>query len=42
MEFVALFLILVILLVVLSKAKTTPTLEAPYELIGPLFTPAER
>ncbi|PKG82775.1 topoisomerase [Colwellia sp. 75C3] len=42
MEFIILFLIFVILLVVLLKAKTTPPIEASYELIGPLFTPAER
>ena len=35
MEFVALFLIIVILLVILSKAKNTTHLEAPYELIEP-------
>ncbi|OUR82695.1 hypothetical protein A9Q75_05240 [Colwellia psychrerythraea] len=42
MEFIALFLIIIIILVVLLKAKTSPPLEVPYELIGPLFTPAER
>ena len=42
MEFIALFLIIVILLIVFSKVKTSSSLEAPYQLIGPLFTPAER
>ncbi len=44
MEFIALLFIFVILLVVLSKAKITSPkpIEASYEKIGALFTPAER
>lgn len=42
MEFVALFILVIIALIFLSKIKTTKIVEAPYELAGPIFTPAER
>lgn len=42
MEFVALFILVIIVLILLSKVKMAETVEAPYELNGPLFTPAER
>jgi len=42
MEFVVLFILVIIVLIFLSKIKQTEKIEAPYELRGPLFTPAER
>ncbi|MFT6779361.1 MAG: ssDNA-binding Zn-finger/Zn-ribbon topoisomerase 1 [Paraglaciecola sp.] len=47
MEFIALFLIVIVLLFIfiftfLSKNKSSKQTVTPYELCGPLFTPAER
>ncbi|MEW6994864.1 DUF2726 domain-containing protein [Colwelliaceae bacterium MEBiC 14330] len=42
MEFIALFILVIIALIFLSKIKTAEIVEAPYELAGPIFTPAER
>ena len=43
MEFIALFLIVIVLLfILLFKNKSSKQTVAPYELCGPLFTPAER
>jgi hypothetical protein len=43
MEFIALFLIVIVLLFIfLSKNKSSKQTVTPYELCGPVFTPAER
>jgi predicted RNA-binding Zn-ribbon protein involved in translation (DUF1610 family) len=44
MEFIVLFLAIIVLVIIFSRIrKSVPlSIEAPYELIGPLFTPAER
>lgn len=44
MEFIVLLLGIIVLILIFSKIKNSVpvSIEAPYELIGPLFTPAER
>ena len=42
MEFIALLLVIVVLLIILTKTNKSVSIKTPYELIGPLFTPAER
>jgi len=44
MEFIVLILAIIVLIVIFSRIKKSApiSIEAPYELIGPLFTPAER
>jgi hypothetical protein len=43
MEFIALFLIIIVVLfLLLSKTNKAEKVLTPYELNGPLFTPAER
>ena len=42
MEFIALFILVIIVLIFLLKIQQAGKVETPYELRGPLFTPAER
>tara|TARA_B100000780_G_C21014131_1_gene406212 strand:+ start:324 stop:950 length:627 start_codon:yes stop_codon:yes gene_type:complete len=42
MEFIALFLVIIVLLILFTKANKSAAVQTPYELSGPLFTPAER
>jgi predicted RNA-binding Zn-ribbon protein involved in translation (DUF1610 family) len=42
MEFIALFVVIIFLVMIFLKIKFTEKSETPYELRGPIFTPAER